>query len=167
MEKSQPQPVLERRNAIKVMWESGMTSGEISKEVGVSRSAVMGVVFRLKKKNVLSGKNPIKISPRKTKKRKDRIKEFIKINNAKPNNASENYGMEFLFKKPKKGKTVVEIEGSDCRYMIERGVFCAQPGKSILRPWCEDHYPLRYVKSRHATGKRNWFMFGITRKAGR
>lgn len=163
MEKSQSQSILDRRNAIKTMWESGLTSGEIAKEVGVSRSAVMGVVFRLKKKSVLPAKDVIKVAPKRHKPKKE--KEPVKFNYVKTNTSNETDNMAFLFKTPKKGKTVVSIEGADCRYMIERGIFCAKPGRSILRPWCEEHYPLIYVKSKYTGSGRKRLLFGIVRRS--
>jgi hypothetical protein len=163
MEKSQSQSILDRRNVIKTMWESGLTSGEIAKEVGISRSAVMGVVFRLKKKNVLPVKDAVKITPKKHRPKKET--KTVKFNYTKTNTPNETCDMVFLFKTPKKGKTVINIEGADCRYMIERGVFCAQPGRSALRPWCEEHYPLIYVKSKYKGNGRMRLLFGIVRRS--
>lgn len=53
--------------------------------------------------------------------------------------------------------TVVNASPFQCRWVTELvtesglRVFCGQPCPGTAKPWCEDHYPLIYIKK----GSRN------------
>lgn len=136
------------------MWNEGKTSGEIAEALRISRNSVMGAVYRAQAKGLAMKKGPS--LPTTAKKQKPpserrapskvikRVDNKIVVEKRIGPSVTELPKNEVQTPKnpPKK---LLSLESHDCRWMVEDGYFCAAPSKSILRPWCEDHYKLVYV----------------------
>jgi hypothetical protein len=155
------------------MWNSGMTSGQIGKALKISRSAVMGLVSRMRARgldlregnNVVYKDNDNDNKLTSTRRGGPPVRPRVKRSTRPPSSARVAFSVEDLFNfRPEKGKTVMTVGLTDCRYVISRGVFCGEPGKSASRPWCDHHYSMIYVPVKKSTKKRLFLTFGISRK---
>ena len=146
--------LIERNNRIISLWEEGYSSNRIAKVVGVTRSAVMGVVHRARrdgyviKRATLPKPEPEKVvrmpkkppmtavTPPPLKKEPPPEKEVVMAAKA-------------LAPQPKprtnKPKTILELGSFDCRWILPNKKYCGELAKSATTPWCEEHYKLVYV----------------------
>jgi len=137
------------------MWNEGKVSGEIARELHTTRNVVMGVVYRAQKQGLAVKKGPSEPPPPKP-------KAVVRLPDKK---VSKHKGVvvrkDVLGKKigpapvelPPTPEVVVktmpkrllQLGAYDCRWTVKDGYFCGAPSKSMLRPWCEEHYKLVYV----------------------
>ena len=135
------------------LWNRGDTSGEIADYLGMSRSQVMGVVHRAKKKGLID--RVFVAEP-------EAPKPVIIIDD-KPFKASS---PSFNFHKAKKkmvtppvpvapvpvvprrsgAKSIMDVGYGECRFVVAKGMFCAK--ETGRHPsWCSEHYSVVYVQS--------------------
>ena len=132
-----------RNQRIVELWRQGRISSEIANMLGITRSAVMGVVSRhgerkgskkfaapepkpLKTKviEVADLKNPLKS-----------VRKRVKIKPVKP--AADSTYIRT------KGKDLLQLGPFDCRWVFEDGSFCAQP--KTFRSYCDHHAKIVYI----------------------
>jgi GcrA cell cycle regulator len=120
--------------------------GEIGRQLGISRNAVSGMVWRMRKNEAIDRPLPakkvrlVKQEPRipAPKATRERLKPHIKQMQAEV--------------QPRKGITLMQLNADTCRFSIgetEAGeyVFCGAPPKTG-RPYCEHHCKIAYVPSK-------------------
>jgi len=163
----------DRQNKIMNMWKAGSSSYKIAEELGVTRSSVMGIVYRLIKRGLCTHKNspkprenspkPRENSPKprenSTKPRENSTKPKTTLSVAPKENVEELFtpimvGTELDFSG---WKSILEINGSQCRW-VDNKLFCALPGFSNDKPWCSKHYSMVYSRSPYRNVRRAWLM---------
>jgi len=105
------------------MWRENQTSTEIANELGMTRSAVMGVVHRNAERKTL-----------------------LKTQASLPAQEPKLFQNEIIEEKvsPKKeGKDIMDLGPFDCRWVFNDGSFCCE--KKANRSYCKDHAKLVYV----------------------
>lgn len=115
----------ERIEQLKALWADGLTTGEIGKQLGVSKNAVVGKAHRLGLKGRPS---PIKRAAKPPRKAAPKAKE-----------------------PEQKIRSVVDLSAHTCRWPIgdpkEPGFhFCGAPSMSS-KPYCREHAAIAYVGS--------------------
>jgi hypothetical protein len=142
------------------MWESGLSSGEIAKSLGVTRGAVMGVIHRIKgngrvfhrvaKKVVTVAQPQEEVKPMVKNPRP--IEPKIKVHKPAPAPAP-------LPKPPKLdgGVTMFELTPKSCRYILgpvngDNTRYCGEP--KVSTAYCKHHKALCYytLKPKSDTG---------------
>jgi hypothetical protein len=140
----------ERNEKIAELWEKGHTSGEIAKMVGITRSAVMGLIHRFR----ANGKN---ISRRKEQKfavepPKEEVEPVVKQSDKpdRPPKIKATPLPEEPFPPPMAGEncTFVNLTRRSCRYIIGpvRGletIYCGKPIEG--KAFCAEHKQLCYI----------------------
>jgi GcrA cell cycle regulator len=118
----------DRLAQLKQLWKAGETAQAIADRLGVSRSAVMGKLFRLQL---------------------GRKKRRSKVGESRGRKPGESRGDE---SGKKRGKSLLELEDGDCRWPIgdpgsEKFHFCGEPGADIEQdvPYCPLHMKRAYV----------------------
>lgn len=140
-----------RNQRIVEMWRQNKTSSEIAKEIGITRSAVMGVVCRHGERKTKSTKKigppftatkiievPNIYNPRKN------VRKRIKVRLTKP---EKYFGVSEPFKEmthvQTKGKKLMQLGPFDCRWIFEDNSYCAKP--KTFRSYCQHHAGIVYV----------------------
>jgi len=140
-----------RNQRIVEMWNQNKTSTEIAKELGMTRSAVMGVVSRYgerksdNKSFVSVAKNKTKIievanvyNPRKS------VRKRITIRLTKPEkylDISDPF-KDIAYVKTT-GKKLINLGPFDCRWIFDDNSYCAQP--KTFRSYCSHHARMVYI----------------------
>ena len=132
-----------RNQRIVEMWRQGMTSSQIAREIGITRSAVMGAVSRHGERK--GSKKVVEAKPLKTKvievaDLKNPLKSVRKRVKIKPEKPVE----ETAYVRAK-GKTLMQLSPFDCRWVFEDSSFCAQP--KAFRSYCDHHAKIVYVQN--------------------
>jgi len=140
-------------NKIIVMWNAKMISSEIATALNVTRSVVMGRIFRLRKKGVyLRSPDKKKLTPitkREVKTRKGWVlKSTPKVKTA-PNISLEQ--PFFNIPEPSATISIMDLTNKSCRYIIDsdrrRGaIYCGSPKQ--YKSYCKAHADLCYVPLR-------------------
>lgn len=128
-----------RNQKIVDMWRENQTSTEIANELGMTRSAVMGVVHRSgERKTLAKGKTsslPVHPSPA--------PKPILAL---APQPVSAPAPKPILEKEivlKKEGKNIMDLGPFDCRWVFNDGSFCCE--KKANRSYCTDHAKIVYV----------------------
>jgi len=132
-----------RNQRIVELWSQGRISSEIAKMMGITRSAVMGVVSRHgerkgSKKIVAPEQKPLKTKVIEVPDLKNPLKSVrkrVKIKKEKPVAETEYVKA--------KGKIFLQLGPFDCRWVFEDGSFCAQP--KTFRSYCDYHAKIVYI----------------------
>jgi hypothetical protein len=130
-----------RNQRIVELWSQDKTSTEIAKMLGMTRSAVMGVVNRHGERK--GPKKIIEAKPPKTKvievaDLKNPLKSVRKRVKIKPVRQIE----EISYARTK-GKKIIDLGPFDCRWIFEDSSYCAKP--KTFRSYCEHHARIVYV----------------------
>jgi len=140
-----------RNQRIVEMWKLGNTSTQIAIDMGMTRSAVMGVVNRHGERKT-SG--PKKIGPKATKTRiveipcpynpSKSIRKRVRLHLNKPD---KYIGISEPFVNEKyvetEGKKIIDLGPFDCRWIFDDSSYCAKP--KTFRSYCEHHAKIVYV----------------------
>lgn len=128
------------------MWTEDMTSSEIASQIGMTRGAVMGKVYRLIRRGLLfkktAGKGNITLKQPGVE-NKPAPKQVKKLRRISPKYLAVKYDQP-----PKDGLTILELTENSCRYIIgnqppEKSVYCGK--KKKVGSYCEDHARLCYI----------------------
>jgi hypothetical protein len=139
-------PINPNTDAILDMWKTGLTGGQIARNLGITRNTVMGILGRCR----VAGKIDYRMGAErviairakiadKERKRTSIIGEFIHLSVSGGNLHSD---------RPASGITLMKLKPSSCRYIIGRNVddeslFCGeQRGTSS---YCKTHHKLCYT----------------------
>ena len=120
----------ERISEVTRLWNEGLTTAEIGKQVGVSKNAVVGKAHRL---GLPPRPSPIKRNPDSVKRARE-VPKPVKV--ARPK--------------------VVNISGPGCRWPIghpgeSEFHFCSAPSL-VGKPYCADHFAKAYIQSKPKVG---------------
>jgi hypothetical protein len=146
----------EKHDKIKELWTSGMTSGHIAKEMGISRNAVMGIVHRMREAGQIAVRDIDKrmhhIRLETQRLEREKLASFEDIVRESP------YEIETLVV-PYEPSTPREVPltaipfdkltNRSCRFVINNGpakdfLFCGKPKTD--RSYCAEHQALCYYK---------------------
>ena len=162
------------RDQVADLWNKGKTSGEIAYELGMTRSQVMGIVFRARKAGLITRPKIDTPQPKKVTANVKAVRLRAKvITPLKPIAISETKKVDppktaelptpqikiEPVQKPvaKNGtKTILQLGAYDCRYILDDGKYCGAESNSIQTPWCEEHHKLVYIPG---TAKKNLKIF--------
>lgn len=154
---------------LKTLWDAGKTGSQIAEALGMTRSAVMGRIFRLRSKGVEFAVRPAIRGPSKkaqsgsapTSKKVEAMpfvmpKYVVKQTRQKKPDAAQADLFEQAAPAPEpapepvkaKPVTILELEPHHCRYIVKtsakRGaLYCAEP--KALRSYCAEHAELCYT----------------------
>lgn len=136
------------------LWNEGTTSGEISAALGISRSAVMGIVHRAKRLGKIKRKPRAKpivaatpmaapkpapaISPRK---KVTLAIVSIQRDPEMPKKPAPPPPPQLPLYQP---KTITQLGPFDCRWIRADNKYCGHPARSARTPWCDEHYGMVY-----------------------
>jgi hypothetical protein len=142
------------KDKIIAMWHENYTSGQIAKELGISRGAVMGVVHREKNKSIIKIRRvpKVKLTPR-IQVERPKKKPFTLPNYTRPNmrkHVKNPLQGEFDLYVPPPPKSLFDLGPYDCRWIHDNGGYCGdrvKPNKS----WCCKHYDIVYIKGSNLT----------------
>lgn len=159
------------------LWNDDVSAREIGMRFGKTKDAIIGIVYRLRKKG-FSAKSKGVSPPTKKGRGSGRPRAETKIVIQKFKEISSGKKLPDIFEltrsistfseklEPKKeippsfGKTIMELSFNDCRYVTGRGeeghIFCAQP--SSKRQMCKAHYAICYVPSNTKKRKKRSVM---------
>jgi hypothetical protein len=131
------------------LWNLGDTSGEIAEQLGMTRSAVMGVVHRAKKKGLIQRAFVVNepVLPKAPKAPKKKAEFFF--HQPKKSMALPPTPVEAVLKNADYpgAKDIMEIGFNECRFVVAQGMFCAKPsGKHPS--WCSEHHGLVFTERR-------------------
>lgn len=142
----------ERDHMIIRLWESGMTGGDIARELGTTRSAVLGKLRRLRLDGHVSYKMNAKVD----------LKEATpkKLKAAKSFNLNKKISRFVLpptpLPKPRPIKhepiKFMDLTPFSCRYVVNDGhastfLFCGK--LKVKGSYCEDHAKICYMPSKY------------------
>jgi len=140
-----------RNQRIVELWRVGKTSTEIAIAMGMTRSAIMGVVNRHGQRKMTGFK---KIGPKATKTRiveipspynpSKSIRKRVRLPLTKPEKyigLSEPFVNETYTKT--QGKKIMNLGPFDCRWIFDDDSYCGQPKK--FRSYCVYHAKIVYV----------------------
>ena len=139
-------PINPQTSAILEMWQTGLSGGQISRNLGITRNAVMGILGRCR----AAGKIDYRIDMERIKtirantadlerKRASIIGEFLHLAVA---------GGDLPSNRPTSGITLMKLKPSSCRYIVgknadDESLFCGeQRGTSS---YCKTHHKLCYT----------------------
>jgi len=131
------------KDQIVKLWKDGKQGGEIAAKLKMTRNAVMGHLYRLRKKGLIEYKDPVsaaKVSEARTKKLMARIKKPYR-------SPYEQIPLPFPVIPKGIGVSFMELNSNSCRYVLNDGNpadfrFCGQPKAS--KAYCEDHHKICY-----------------------
>lgn len=143
------------KKQVVALWNEGTTSGAISLELGISRSAVMGIVHRAKRMGKINRKPRAKptvapapvaapktapaVSPRK---KVTLAVVSIQREPEMPKKPAPPPPPQLPLYQP---KTISQLGPFDCRWIRPDSKYCGHPARSARTPWCDDHYRMVYV----------------------
>lgn len=141
-------PINPNTDAILDMWKTGLTGGQIAKNLGITRNTVMGILGRCR----ASGKIDYRMGAEriiairakiadKEQKRTVVIGKFIHLAVA---------GGDLPSDRPTSGITLMKLKPSSCRYIIGRNaddesLFCGE--QRTESSYCKTHHKLCYTPS--------------------
>jgi hypothetical protein len=118
-------------DAIKTLLDEELSYTEIARRLGISRNAVAGHIFRIRKAQGISTMRRKPLGIMKTARVTVAVTEI-------PN--------------PAKGKHITELEDQDCRYPIDHidghHFFCGEPRRDPRTRYCAEHHPIVWHKVR-------------------
>lgn len=118
-------------DAIKTLLNEELSYTEISKRLGITRNAVAGHIFRIRK---AEGVKSLRRKPLGITKSARVTVQVTEIPDAP------------------KGKHITELEEHDCRYPIDRveghHFFCGEPRRDHRTRYCSEHHPIVWHKAR-------------------
>jgi len=140
------------------LWKQGWTSGDIAKQLSLTRNAVMGKLYRFRQAGVIDYKtkksrDTALIVMAKTKTRNQQIAKGAELDTLEPEMPLL-YFMESTceLKSPEERKSVgiFGLNFDSCRYSISGGsskdyLFCNQPQRRGSS-YCESHHKICYTK---------------------
>jgi len=132
---------------LRELLKTNMSYGEIGRQLGISRNAVSGMVFRMRRNEAIDRPLPCKkvrlvkpkpdpriSAPRAT---RTRMKPHIQQMQAEV--------------QPRKGITLMQLNHDTCRFSIGENadgyIFCGAPPKTG-KPYCTDHCAIAYMPSK-------------------
>jgi hypothetical protein len=152
----------ERKTRIIAMWRNGNTSGEIARELHITRSQVMGTINRAQKLGLVERRA---LSPSEKPKQETKPIRLPKTKPVTPLKVIEMpkepppEDVKPLFvpepippAKTKDTKTILQLGLYDCRYILDDGKYCGLRANNAQSPWCEEHRKLVYAPG---TAKKN------------
>jgi hypothetical protein len=140
-----------RNQRIVELWKAGKTSTEIAAAMGMTRSAIMGVVSRHGERKTVAFK---RIGPKATKTRIVEIpcpynpsKSIRKRVRLHLNKSDKYIGISEPFVNETyvetEGKKILDLGPFDCRWIFDDNSYCAQP--KTFRSYCAHHAKIVYV----------------------
>jgi hypothetical protein len=125
------------------LWDEGYTGSQIANEVGKTRNAIMGKIYRLRRHRVMT---PVSVDVK-----KHNPVKFVLVPKEKPE-APKRAIKEPRPAPPKEPSpfAILDVLSGQCRYIVSGTssrdyVFCAN--KQDKRSYCQEHYNLCYVPS--------------------
>lgn len=124
-----------RNQKIIDMWNEKQTSPEIAKAMGMTRSAVMGVVHRHGERKTISKTKASLPAPAPAPK-PAKVQKPAPIKVAVP-------VPEKISPIKKQGKNIMDLGPFDCRWVFDDGSFCLE--KKANKSYCTEHSKIVYV----------------------
>lgn len=146
------QKLNERDRKIIELWESGLTGGDIARELETTRSAILGKLRRLRLDGHVSYKMKAKVDLRTATKKEIRIAKSFNINRKQARFALPPTPLP----KPRPIKhepiKFMDLTPFSCRYVVNDGhastfLFCGKP--KATGSYCSDHAKICYVPSKY------------------
>ena len=141
-------------NKVVALWQSDKTSGEIAKEMNLTRSAVMGIVHRHGKR-----KNPLKVIVRRIEPKVDLVKQEPSPEPKKRASPKKEEKLTVFRKRIKatepfpeltfkitQGKKMMDLGPFDCRWIWDDSSYCGRP--TAMCSYCAQHKAIVYVEPR-------------------
>lgn len=123
------------------MWEQGKSGGEIANELGVTRSSVMGRIYRLREaKKIKYRAQKILIKSDRIVRTKNKSKPYKKIRIFVP--------ADQIISTPNTGVSILDLHFWSCRYVVGdpkmplEKIYCGQVADK--HSYCKDHKQLCY-----------------------
>jgi hypothetical protein len=146
------QGVSERDYKIIALWESGLTGGQIAKELETTRSAILGKLRRLRLDGHVSYKMNVKVDLKSATKKE--IKEAKSFNLHRKSIRGVQPPQPLPKPRPIKHEPIkfMDLTPFSCRYIVNDGhastfLFCGKP--KVKGSYCDDHANICYVPSKH------------------
>lgn len=119
------------------LWKKGYSGSQIGKVVGITRNAVMGRVFRLRKAGVDVDSRTVEAVQKYEEVKKNYRKPRVALPKKEAEQQELTYGIPFQ-----------RLVSGACRYVINEGsaanyIFCGLPAD--MGAYCKHHYKLCYV----------------------
>ena len=146
------QELSERDHTIIRLWESGLTGGQIAKELETTRSAILGKLRRLRLDGHVSYKMNAKVDLKTATPKA--IKEVKSFNLHRKQLRHVQPPMPLPKPRPIKHEPIkfMDLTPFSCRYVVNEGhastfLFCGKPKTG--RAYCDDHAKICYVPSKY------------------
>ena len=142
----------DRDREIIKLWESGLTGGQIAKELETTRSAILGKLRRLRLDGHVSYKMNAKVDLKKATKKE--IKEAKSFNLNRKSIRGVQPPQPLPKPRPIKHEPIkfIDLTPFSCRYIVNEGhastfLFCGKP--KVKGSYCDDHAKICYVPSKY------------------
>ena len=156
-------PLNTKHQKVVELWNQNLTGTEIAKEMGLTRNAVLGLIFRLRSRGDVELRHDIPVElrkpqpPREPKPKIEKPKKVKRENVVvfKPREVSlpkfrpdpAQIVMEFVM--PANPITLMELGPNSCRYILSvdtpvGAVYCGEP--KAIKSYCMHHASLCYYK---------------------
>ena len=145
------QELTDRDYKIIDLWESGLTGGDIAKELSSTRSAILGKLRRLRLDGHVSYKMKVKVDLKTATKKEIKVAKSFNLNKRLFRDVKPPTPLP----KPKPVKsgavTFMELTPFCCRYIVNEGhastfLFCGKP--KVIKYYCLEHAKLCYIPSK-------------------